>query len=361
MAKKPQLTTLNLGDLQTIQPDSKLIRFEGTNEDFFWRLGCEHFKNMDAEIVIPPTHQCVLIVDGQLQDIKPNGRHRIFPEPKRGLFGIKKKEEHDVQIIFMNKTIKFYFPWKTVQPIDFHDPLTEIPVHLKAEGRYEVRISDPLRFYQEIVGTLKQWSGTELEARLGEIMVADIRPHIAKYTLEHALPYTRISSEIHEMTEVIRPGVEAALDHAGLELFTLIITGIDIEEEEKIQIEYALKKERAELKEKKDAKEIAAELERLSDKQFEREIYLRKLESADREKFNEVLKILGWPKGEDGRYHGPAGHFCPSCGHSYEEGQTFCENCGTRLADGKACCPRCHQEVSAKAAFCPHCGTKLHR
>ena len=359
MAKKPELATLNLGDLQTLTPDAQLIRFEGTNEDFFWRLGCEHFSNPDAEIVIPPTHQCALVIDGLLQDIKGPGRYRIFPERKRGLF--KKKEVHDVQLVFMNKTIKFYFPWKTVHAIDFHDPLTETPVHLTAEGRYEVRIKDATRFYLEIVGTLHQWSGTELEARLGEIMVADIRPRIAQYALEHALPYTRISSEIVNMTEVIRPGVVSALDKAGLEIFTLIITNIDIEEEEKIQIEYALKKERAELKDKKEAKEIADELERLSDKQFEREIYLRKLESADKDKFNEVLKILGWPKGEDGRYHGPAGHFCPQCGHSYEEGQAFCIQCGARLGNGKITCPRCHAELPANAAFCPKCGQKMHR
>lgn len=360
MAKKNQITTLNLGDVQSLSPDAKLIRFEGTNEDFFWRLGCENFSNPDAEIVVPPTHQCAIVVDGHQQDIKGGGRYRIFPEAKRGLFGIKKKELHDVQLIFMNKTIKFYFPWRA-RPIELHDPLTEIPVHLTAEGRYEVRISDPNRFWQEIVGTIKQWSGTELENRLGEIMVADIRPHIAKYALEHALPYTRIASELSEMSQVIRPGVVAALDHAGLELFTLIITDIDIEEEEKLQIEYALKKERAELKEKKNAQEIAKEVERLGDKQWEREIYLRKLESADKDKYYEVLKILGWPAKSEERRAAPIGHFCPNCGHSYEQGQAFCVQCGTRLGDAKTICPECHTELPANAAFCPHCGHKMSR
>ena len=100
-------------------------------------------------------------------------------------------------------------------------------------------------------------------------------------------------------------------------------------------------------------KEYLAELERLDDKQWEREKYLLEIKQNDKEAYYEVLKVIGAKE--------PAsvgGNFCPKCGHSVEPNQAFCPACGQKLAKTETVCS-CGHVNSGDAAFCGGCGKKL--
>ena len=111
------------------------------------------------------------------------------------------------------------------------------------------------------------------------------------------------------------------------------------------------KKEEQELKRQR---KLQAELERLDDKQWEREMYLKRLEQEDKAAYYEVLKVVGSKGGATA-----AGAFCPNCGHSYENGAAFCPGCGKKLAAATVTCPKCGKTYPGDTAFCSACGTKL--
>lgn len=355
--KKQAITTMNVGDSSVLNANTELIRFEGRNDDFFWRTYGD-VLNPKCKIVVPPTHQAVYIKDGKMQDILEGGTYSVFEVVKKGFLGIGKKIDATVvDIIFMNRTAKCKVAWGTPSPINFRDALTDLPISVRGNGEFEVRIKNAKKFYLEIVGADKDFTIESLQERLAVRMMSFVSPAIAKVIHEKMLTYIDFMPQINEIATAIYPVVKELFEkECGLEICSFTLAKLDISEEEKILIEEFLAQQRLELKEKRDALEIAAELERLADKEWERNLILKKLELADKEKYYEVLKIIG---DKNNNRTGVGSSFCPTCGKAIESNMKFCTGCGQRLAGFKQRCPECGKELDSGASFCSDCGKKL--
>src|SRR5574344_795369 len=178
MNNKNKIATMNVGDSSKLSKDTKYIKFEGNNDDFFWRVAGD-VLNPDAEIIVPETHQAIYVKDGILQEVLNAGRYRIF-DVKKGLFGSKKVGVVSVDIVFLSKTCKVKVLWGTMNPIKLRDPLTEIPVELRANGEFTIQVKNPKKFYLEIVGADKSFNIDSLKKRLAARMLSFVEPVIAR-------------------------------------------------------------------------------------------------------------------------------------------------------------------------------------
>lgn len=372
MKQESKVSNMALGEVSTLSRDAKFIRFEGTNEDLFWRVYGD-VANPDCQIIVPPTHQVVYIKDGVLQDVLEGGMHKVFETVKKGFLGIgRKMDAVAVDLIFMNRTIKFNAHWGTRNPIYARDPITDIPVTIRGNGEFEVGIDNPKKFYLEIVGTEKVFNLDNLRERLQVRLLNEIEPVISKAMHDLFLSYADITMHKKELGQAILPEVNRMfVEDCGLKIYSFTIDVLSAADEEIEIIEREIAERKRELKEKADAKEIAAELERLDDKDWNRNLILRNLESADREKYLEVMKILaasgkskiyvglGNPEPSSSNYgHGGVGVACPNCGNPVPAGSAFCPTCGAKMGPQKQFCAACGKEMPAGAAFCPHCGHK---
>lgn len=345
---------LNVGS-NTLDPKTQFIKFEGDNETLLWRTS-GRIMNAKAEIIVPETHCAVYIKDGVMQNILEGGRHPVF-ETKKVLFFTKKNDAVDIDLVFLSKTCKLRVLWGTRSPIKLRDDITEIPVTVRANGEFSVNVATPRQFYLELVGADKNFTLQSLKERLATRLLSYIEPVIASFMKNEKLSYVDISANKRKMSDAILPEVaNLFLADYGLKVFDFTIADVSIADEEIRAIEDELAYRREEIKDKKNAKEIADELERLKDKEWEREIYLRNLEMADKDKYYEVLKILGWPNGKP---NGGLGVFCPNCGNQVGPTMAFCPNCGKPVGNGKKHCPKCGAENENTSSFCCKCGTKL--
>jgi rubrerythrin len=357
MAKEKSISEFDIIQTEKLDPNTDVIKFEGDNSVFFRRVSGD-FVNPLLQISVPETHRVIYIKNGQMQEVLDAGLYPVF-QVQKGLFGhIKKVDAVTLDIIFISKTCKVKVLWGTREPIRSRDPLTQIPVTIRSNGEFTIQIDNPKKFYLEIVGADKVFNIESLKERLAARMLSFVEPVIAKYMHDKQMSYVDVSAEKKNIQDTILPEVDKMfVEEDGLKCSSFTIYSISIDDAQMEAIEDKLAQERDELKEKKDAKEIAAEVERLGDKEWERSLLLKNLEQADRDKYYEVLKVLGWPDANGAGKSG--GHFCPKCGHSYEQGMKFCPGCGNPLPGGKTVCPKCGKENPSDAAFCFNCGTKL--
>ncbi len=343
----------------------KEIKFEGDNNSLFWRFQAD-VLNPEAEIIVPQTHEVVFVKDGMLMNVLQGGRYPIF-DYKKGIFSARKVGACSVDLVFISKTARLLVKWGTSTPFAFRDEATDILVHVRAFGEFEVRVKNSQKFYQELVGADKNFTISDLQIRLLQRLLSIIEPNIYKTLKEKHIPFEEITLYKLDIAENIKTQINQMFsDDYGLEVCSFTIGNISPSE---VEVQ-ALEKRRKELKdkeqEKKDAKEIAAELERLDDKNFEREKILHDLQSSDIDKYYDVLKILGWPT--DGNKSVPnakpvsGSHsitmVCPTCHNKFGGNMKFCPNDGTKLIEDGVC-PSCHARVPENALFCPNCGQKL--
>ncbi len=347
------------------------IKYEGDNDALFWRFQAD-ILNPKAEIIVPETHIVLFLKDGMLMDELHAGRYPIF-DTKKSLFSTSKVGASTVDLIFISKTNKLKVLWGTANPFGFRDEKTDMLVHIRSNGEFEVRVKTPRKFYLECVGSDKNFSKDDLRARLQARLLSVIEPIIFKTLKEKRIPFEDVTQYRNDIADAIK--VEIAkmfLEDYGLEVCSFIINAIIPLEEEIEKLEEARKEMREKEELKKTAKEIAEELERLEDKSFEREKILHELHSKDEEKYYEVLKVLGWPKVAPNvmpnmNVPSTPPHpaitsnvlVCPACGAKYNGNVKFCPNDGGKLVPAAPVCPSCKNKLPANVAFCPNCGHKV--
>lgn len=340
-----------------------MFKYEGENVELF-KKQCMDDYDADAVIIVPDTHNAIIVKDGQMMTTLDSGSHSIF-DTKKGLLGLnksKKIENHTVDVIYMSKTYKLKVLWGTKHKFDFRDPITNVPIQVGACGEFTVQICDPRKAYLELIGTSQTFTAEDLKTYLAGQLLNEIEPAIAKAMREKNISYDRLSEYKQEISNFILPTIAKwCKESYGLKVFSFIISSVLISDEDKAKIENALLKNSQETKEKHleeqkklEEKEKAQEQERLDDKDWEREKWLKELESKDYEKYLDVMKIIGKDPHEEKN-----GRYCPQCGHRYEMNDLFCPNCGNRLGNHKIVCPNCQKENKSDSLFCSGCGTKL--
>ncbi len=360
MAKK-DVYTLNNGDLSINDLKKRdlknltEIKFAGDNNALFWRFSAD-ILNPEAEVIVDDTHEVVFVKDGMLLGVFGGGRYPVF-DYKKGLFGAKKVGACTVDLLFISKTARLNVKWGTTSPFAFRDELTDILVHVRAFGEFEVRVHNSKKFYTELVGADKNFSIEDLQRRLMQRLLSFIEPSIYRTLKEKHIPFEDIALYKLDIAESLKKQLaDIFASDYGLEVCSFTFGSISPSEEEIDLLEAKRKEIKGNEQYKKDAKEIAAELERLDDKNFEREKILHSLKAEDAEKYYDVLKTLGWPDGD--KPEPKKTMVCPVCHAKYGSEIKFCPNDGAKLFED-GICPSCHKKVPEGAAFCPYCGHKL--
>ena len=335
-----------------------LDELELTNNDLFIRKSCTDLDKK-AQLIVEDTHTAILIKDGEMANTLPSGRYPIFDKSDKNVY--------KVDVIYMSKTAKLRAFWGTINKLNLRDPQTDLRIEVGANGEYEVQVKDPRKFYEELVGADKSFDLEKLKERLQFRLLSEIEPVIAKIMREDNLSYIDLAENKKLISQKVLPVLSKMFEREyGLSLFSFTISKVFIPTEYIDAIEKELATRRMEAKAEKTAKEWVAELERLEDRQFEKELKLRELESNDYEKYLEVCKIIGWNKADKkdfGPTHTPTakGGFCTKCGHAYSDGDMFCPGCGNKLGGktNKNVCDKCNHENAPDARFCAKCGNKL--
>ena len=314
-------------------------------------------SNADVDVLVYPTHWCLYTIDGALQEILHEGKTRIFN--KKSFFQGAKDNNCKIDVFYVAKQYKMNSKWGTPNKFDFRDPITQVAIEVGACGEAEIIVNNPLQFFKQLAGPDKTYTIEKLQDFVRTRINADIVNIISNVLYSKQISYCEISQHLLEMNASILEAVNNMFEKDyGLQVTSFTIRTINISPEHKKMMEDVLLQKKQELKdkekkeeEKKSAEEIAKELERLKDKEFDKQLILKKLELEDKAKYYEVLKIIG--------LNDKNKQYCSNCGNPITNDMMFCAHCGKPLKKTTINCPNCKKEVSSDALFCPNCGTKI--
>ncbi len=321
-----------------------LIKCDGRNDVLFRKVTIKEF-NPKKQIIVPDTHNAIIVKDGIALETLSSGRYKIF-DKKTGFLKDSIEFDHDIEVIFVSKTAKLNILWGTETQYDMRDPITGTSIKLGASGELEVQISNPRKAYLELIGQNENFSLEDLKKRLQGRLLAEVQYQIANVMKDKNLSYDRLGEVLLPVGNAILPHIADFFDKDyGLKVFSFTISRVIISPEdiEKISNAKALT---AKLKSEKEAK----------DEQYSRELYLKQLEKEDYAKYLEVCRIVGWP---GNKKETKSQSECPNCGVKLSADMKFCPVCGTEIKVAKIKCPNCGRMITKDDMFCKHCGAKV--
>lgn len=335
---------------------SQVIKFEQNlcnakvddNGILFVRVG-DVITNSDARFEVPITHDAIVIKGGGDMRYYKSGNYDIFDDKK----DIKKwKLGLSVEVIYIPKDTRVLIKWGTPNRLRYRDEASNKVITVGARGEFDVSVFNPEQFFRKVVGAKKEFNLMEFQKRYSETVATEFADIFLKIIDEKKLTYDKFTANKKQIGEnmgaVLSPMFERDW---GLSVFNFKIADFDLFDEDMNVIEDAA----AEKQKQEKLKEYLAELERLDDKQWEREKYLRQLELQDRNAYYEVLKVIGKNKQVDTEEDNK----CPNCGLAFKPTDKFCPHCGKCLSKEPIICPDCGKSNESTAVFCANCGKKL--
>ncbi len=330
-----------------------VIRCEGGNDVLFRKMPIKG-DDLKKVIVVPETHNAIIIKDGVALETLPSGKHKIFDKKNSVIDKNIIDADEEIELIFVSKTAKLNIYWGTDKRFDMRDPITGIPIKLGASGEMEVQISNPRKAYLELIGVRSEFKTKDLKERLQGRLLAEVQFQLANVMKDKNLSYDRLSEVLLPVGNAIMPHIAELFDKDyGLKVFSFTISRVLIDDIYIAKI--------AEARGEKIAREIKKEerdnQERLDNIAYERQMDLKRLEREDYEKYLEVCKLVGWPASKKE----PKASECPNCGVKITADMKFCPVCGTEIKVTKIKCPNCGKMITKDDMFCKHCGAEVRK
>lgn len=359
--KKPQeIRTVKLEDFD----------FEGDpehNEILFYR---KKFDNKDvssvlaenANIEVRRQFEAAVILGGAGEKWFNNGTHKIFDTKDDYKDYIKNGKS--VEVVYVAKNTNVTVSFGTESRFNYVDEASNKVITIGGHGKCFVKVADSMRFFGEVVGSTSEFNIDEFQSMFRRIISKSFRDLFYRVIGDLNLTwdqFDRRTADIEEsMGDILNKDLQKKYGLSVHE-FTVKINLLDEEVDEIKKFADDKRKEEKEKQkaeeEKQKLKEYLAELERLDDKKWEREQWLKRLELEDSKSYHEVLKVIG---NRDANKPEPAPEVkCPQCGMVCKPTDKFCPNCGGRVSKDPIICPDCSKVNEPTARFCAGCGRKL--
>ncbi len=274
--------------------EQNVITFTGKNEQLFSRHIIDEL-NPRLTLIVPETHNAILIKDGQMLQTLSSGRYLISQ-----FVDLKLEKESAVEVLFMSKTAKLKLLWGTASKFLMYDATVEENYKVGMSGDFDVQIGDPRKCYLYLVGADSDLTSQALQERLMSHVVAVLENVVVEYVDSNKILFNQIVLHKKQISaKVLTKLNQKLMSDYGIAVFSFNIANIIIDEEDLSRLTRAYKQTKSE------------------------------------------EKLV-----------------CSECGVVLQEDAKFCFNCGKKVGAGKKC-STCATENPEDSKFCLNCGTKL--
>jgi len=209
-----------------------------------------HEIKYGAKLTVRESQIAVFVNEGVIADILEPG---IYELETKNLPIMTSLEHWDhgfnspfkAEVYFVNTKRFTDLKWGTKNPIMVRDPEFSM-VRLRAFGTYEIRITDPKHFMNEIVGTDGHFTVDEIEDQLTNLIISKFTTALG----ESNVPVLDLASNYDKFSDYITERIMPYFGEYGLELTKVLVENISLPEE----VENAL--------DKRTSREITGDLDK---------------------------------------------------------------------------------------------------
>jgi membrane protease subunit (stomatin/prohibitin family) len=204
---------------------------DDTRDTIVWRFERRgHAIKYGAKLTVREGQAAVFVHEGQLADVFQPGLYQLETNNMPILTTLQ-HWDHGFQspfvseIYFVNTRRFTDLKWGTRNPITCRDPEFGM-VRLRAFGTYTMRVSDPAKFMTEIVGTDGEFTTSEIEFQIRNVIVSNFSQIIAS----SGIAVLDMAANTIDLAKLVAERIKPKIAEYGLELPGFFIENISLPE-----------------------------------------------------------------------------------------------------------------------------------
>ena len=184
-----------------------------------------------AKLTVRETQVAIFVNEGQVADVLGPGMY-VLETKNLPLLSTLQHWDHGFQspfkaeVYFFNMRQFTNLKWGTRNPVMLRDAEFG-PVRLRAFGTYAMRIDDPRKFMQEILGTDGQFSVEEISDQLRNIIVSRFSNIVGAANI----PVLDLAGNYDQLGQFVTQKIAPEFQSYGLKLTSILVENISLPEE----------------------------------------------------------------------------------------------------------------------------------
>lgn len=216
---------------------SEVIQCPEDAQNYLVRKHPEENFNTTSQLIVDPTHEALLVLNGTAADLFGEGRHtlttsnipllrKIIEIPTGG------KTAFPCKVYFVNKVHQMDLLWGTKDAIPLEDPLYDIFLHVMIHGSLSYSIVDSRKFLLKVAGLRDKFTPEMLVAKFRGIIAKHVKDCVSKIMINGKLSYFMISANLLEISEVLQERLGEIFDDYGMEIEFFNVESISVPKED---------------------------------------------------------------------------------------------------------------------------------
>lgn len=205
---------------------------DDSSDTIVWRFPrYENEIKYGAQLIARQSQVAVFVNRGEIADVFTAGQHQLTTRNLpllTTLMGWKYgfQSPFKAEVYFVNTRNFTNLKWGTKKPVILRDPEFG-PVRLRSFGTYVVRVSDPIKFIKEIVGTGGHFTLDGVSEQLKNLIVTRFSDMLG----ESKIPVLDLAANYNELSAYLTKKIAPEFLEYGLEVTKLLVENISLPRE----------------------------------------------------------------------------------------------------------------------------------
>lgn len=200
---------------------------DDSSDTMVWRFPrYENEIKYGTQLIVRQSQVAVFVNMGVITDLFTSGMHQLTTKNLPILTTLMGWEygfhsPFKAEIYFVNTRNFTNLKWGTKNPVTLRDPEFG-PVRLRSYGTYVVKVSDPVKFIKEIVGTGGRFTVEEVSEQLKNLIVTRFSDMVA----ESKIPVLDLAASYNELSTYLTGKIAPEFLEYGVEVTKLLVENI---------------------------------------------------------------------------------------------------------------------------------------
>lgn len=211
-----------------------VIKNSGPGDLLIWRQPEEDF-NTNSTLIVMPGEQAIFVKGGTIEQVFENGTYKLSTNNYPFISRLRNALSGGIStfncvVYFVRSADSQEIRWGTASPIQVRDKVWGIRTDAKARGAYKVRIVNPSKFLEKLVGNnIRFETQSDLDSYFASELQGKIKSTVSSFLNALEQELIGIDSYLDELSEQIAPKIDEGLAEYGLKCVKFSLAGLDID------------------------------------------------------------------------------------------------------------------------------------
>lgn len=221
-----------------------VIKNTGSGELLIWRQPEEDF-NTNSTLIVMPGEEAIFIKGGNIEEVFGNGTYKLSTENYPFISRLRNAFTGGIStfncvVYFVRKADSQEIRWGTETPIQVRDKIWGIRTDARVRGAYKVRIDNPAKLLEKLIGNNVQYQFQEgLNKYFESEFQGKIKSAISRFLNGLEQELIGIDAYMDELSEKIEPYINEIVQDYGLRCVKFSLAGLDIDNSKYDEIDHS--------------------------------------------------------------------------------------------------------------------------